>query len=270
MRKLLLSLLLILGLCAPSSALAAIALDMATTASTDPYDPHTTLTKSLTISSGSDRMLFVYSENKASATCTSATFNGVSMTEIADTSYNQNACAYYLVAPATGTHDLVITYSTSIGANVSISSFTGVKQDVPDDTDTATGNGSTSMTLTAAANDSWIIDGISNYGNAGTLTPGGSQTKDATLQNPGTTAVGHKVIASAGNGTVTWSDGEGYEMIGIGMVVSPATTSDCNTDCSLCTSPDVPRACIASTKPCYYTIESGCSATAPTYKTEIK
>lgn len=48
--------------------------------------------------------------------------------------------------------------------------------------------------------------------------------------------------------------------------------ADCNTDCSMCTSPDVPRACLASSKPCYYLLEGSppCTSSAATFKTEFK
>lgn len=105
---------------------------------------------SLTISqtcSGSDRVLLVFASclnstnHLASAT---VTYNGVSMgspivTPHADAASNF-LYAWILVAPDTGTHDVVITPSAGAYLDAYAASFTGVDQSTPSDGSAKVGN----------------------------------------------------------------------------------------------------------------------------------
>lgn len=138
----------------------------------------TSLTYSHTCT-GSDRILFVSANNNtASDYVTGITYNGVSMTKIGaslqggSTRYTN---LYYLVAPATGANNVVISCSGSTYIEAYTVSYTGVHQSSPIDTNrTDTGSSVTSLTctLTTTADQCWLIT-AGSYG-AGTLSGGAS------------------------------------------------------------------------------------------------
>lgn len=112
--------------------------------------------------SGSNRILFVHcGHNASSDIITGVTYNGVSMTQIATVSPTANRREYlfYLIAPATGANNVVITASGSTSIFGNAASYTGVKQsDQPDNSTTATSSTTPSeTTLTTVADNCWTI-----------------------------------------------------------------------------------------------------------------
>jgi len=268
MKKILLSLLLIFGLCVPSSALAAIAADATSSGNVKYYSPATSITVSHTVGAGSDRFLVVGVGDDSAATCTTATYNGTSMTKSGDIKDLAYACIFYLANPDSGTHDIVVNFSESTGAVLQAISLTGVAQQAPDDFDSNTGSGSTSITLTTAEDNSWIIDVVTNESQTITLTPGAGQTASTPDTDDSTiNTLSYKTISTAGSGNVTWGDGVGYNMATVAIALSPSGGGgNCDTDCTLCE--DFPT-CKASASSCFY-FDGSCSETAGTFKTEIK
>jgi hypothetical protein len=84
------------------------------------------LTKSITIGSGSDRLLLVYVWG--GATCSGVTHNGVAMTlhSREDTAYKSSV--WYLVNPASGANNIVATFASATYAILTGASFSGVEQ----------------------------------------------------------------------------------------------------------------------------------------------
>lgn len=103
----------------------AIAID--NSGSTGSSSSGTTVTLSFTVS-GSDRILYALVGDPAGGTCSGVTYNNsVAMTQIdsASNGYSQ----WYLIAPTTGTNDIVATFSTSgIYRCISAVSITGAAQ----------------------------------------------------------------------------------------------------------------------------------------------
>jgi hypothetical protein len=138
----------------------AIAFDAAT-------NPALASATSLTFShtcSGSDRILFV-SAFVRNQVISSITYNGVSMTEIGTREGPQGGSSdyislYYLVAPATGVNNVVITIPSSaviIGGSVS---YTGASQTgQPDNSqnNNTTVEATTTTTLTTVADNCWVM-----------------------------------------------------------------------------------------------------------------
>lgn len=91
--------------------------------------------------SGTDRILFVHAfKNGTADTITGVTYNGVSMTlinkQVAST--DRYTYLYYLIAPATGSNTITISSSSSVAIGGNASSYTGVDQTSPIDTQTTT------------------------------------------------------------------------------------------------------------------------------------
>lgn len=140
------------------------------------------LTISHVISSGDNRLLVVGILGGSSDIITGVTYNGVAMTRV-NVSNNGNSTAYlyYLLNPASGTHDIVISSSTSTFLAADAVSYTGVNQDVP--TATVTNTSSTtnfcfdnitppndnSIHVGAFASDTFAISSMTNGTLIGTV-----------------------------------------------------------------------------------------------------
>lgn len=132
--------------------------------------------------SGLNRLLVVWVSYFDSADApTGATYNGVAMTAIpSSTAANGNykIAGFYLIAPATGTNNIVVSFSgamSDMGAGAV--SFTDAHQTTPLGTAvTATGTNTTpSVTVTTSAGEI-VVDGLVIV-HGGTLTVDGSQTQ---------------------------------------------------------------------------------------------
>lgn len=126
-------------------------------------------TVSHTTGNGSDRLLVVTASAYGSTpvTVSGITYNGVSMTLIGTKleSTNFRTTMYYLLAPSTGTNNVVVTYTTgdyNTRTCVSVASYTGVEQSgQPDGSVTASSASTSSFTTTSTVTDSgcWLILG---------------------------------------------------------------------------------------------------------------
>jgi hypothetical protein len=121
----------------------------------------TTLTFSHT-TAGSDRFLIVSAYGGADGTnITGMTYAGVAMTFIAKAQYpanNSYVHVYYLINPASGANNVVISYSPNARMAAVATSYTGVRQSGQPDafnTKTQAGASSITQTLTVVATGSW-------------------------------------------------------------------------------------------------------------------
>ncbi len=129
------------------------------------------ITLSFTTGSGSNRLLMVQAETNASRSFSGITYNGVSMTQVAtensltnDDGVGAHVELWYLVNPASGTHNIVATMVGSGAGSLAAASFTNVNQTTPLGT-AATGNGTASGTQqsslsVATSAGQLVIDGI--------------------------------------------------------------------------------------------------------------
>lgn len=112
---------------------------------------------------GSDRILFVETViNTSTDLVTGVTYNGVSMTRIQTVSptANRRLYLYYLIAPATGSNNVVISASSSTFIGGNASSYTGVAQSgtIIDVSTTVTDTSSPiDTTLTTTVDNCWTI-----------------------------------------------------------------------------------------------------------------
>lgn len=125
----------------------------------------TTLTVAYTVGTGSDRLLVVGVGKQSSNTCLGVTFDEVAMTKIEGpvTLYNASESCYlfYLLAPASGEHNIVATFSSATGpCFFAVVSYSGVAQEAPEDHGNSYNLGTvTTMTksLTTVSAGSWIV-----------------------------------------------------------------------------------------------------------------
>lgn len=171
---------------------------------------------SLTVShtcSGSNRALYaaiVYGSGaELDLSTVTATYDGVSMDVLFtdQTAANRPTRVFRLVAPNTGTHDIVFSWSGNSFLRAVAASFTGVDQSDPDDTQTAIdGSGG----------------GTSSSGNISSAT--NNMTMDVLLVTNGVTG-----LAVTGTGQVEVNqivaDGVGAGYLGIASSYSPGATT---------------------------------------------
>ncbi len=156
---------------------------------------------------------------------TGVTYNGVALTRIGFVgNAGTQACAsflYYLIAPASGANNVVI--SVSPGQNISgrSVSYTGAKQTGQPDS-SATNNTSTGTTLalttTVVATGSWLASSYFNL-NGRTIPVGTSDRGGSMLADSNGTV-------STGSNTQTWTtDTSGSAQVGVIASIAPAIDS---------------------------------------------
>src|ERR1700756_3968755 len=128
-----------------------------------------TSVSSLTVShtcSGSNRILLVALEwVEGPTTDTGVTYNGVAMTAIFqgfNPTGTRRMSLYYIVAPATGTNNIVASWgSSTFGTTILLAlSYTGAKQAGVPDASTSGGSASGSpvtATVTTIADNAWLV-----------------------------------------------------------------------------------------------------------------
>lgn len=189
--------------------------DIAFDSATNPaiQNPGTTLTYAHTCS-GSNRFLYV-GVLTGNATVSSVTYNGVAMTEIGSrTAVGSHFIShYYLIAPATGSNNVVVTVASSVLIISGATSYTGVAQTSPIDasaTNAETTETTTTTNLTTTTDNCWTLltsrgatDGNTNAGTGttqradtagyiqlfdsnGVITPAGSTSLQTTQSSQST------------------------------------------------------------------------------------
>lgn len=92
------------------------------------------------------------------------TYNGVAMTRVKDSFVATGCYVYRLIAPATGAHDIVVTFSSTLdrGKAVGAVSVTGANQTTPEHTSTEGSDGATdtayAQNITTTVVDTLLLD----------------------------------------------------------------------------------------------------------------
>ena len=206
----------------------AIALDNSSEAS---LSSGTVLTFSHTVS-GDNRILFVSCSQEGGSldSITGITYNGISMTRIgmAVSQANGRAYLYYLIAPATGANDVVVTYSETTNKRGQAVSYTGVSQSgVPDASDSGNGSGTTiTGTITTVLDNCWTI--MTAYGNNAGLVASTGSTERLNNNRLGTFD-SNGVITPAAETTMVVtcsSDNNGFVIASFAPFVAPTANSN--------------------------------------------
>ncbi len=132
---------------------------------------------------GSNRILFVGVVSQlGSDNLTGVTYNGVTLTQINKIQNNGGIYSYlyYLIAPATGANNVVVSYTGSTQVNSISVSYTGVAQISPINNSTTNNSGASSVSsLTTSL--------VSNSSPAWMIQLGTGQTNDGTTAGTGLT-----------------------------------------------------------------------------------
>jgi CSLREA domain-containing protein len=153
--------------------------------SSEKTPPRTSLTISHATAGSSRLMLVGVSiHNYASETVSSITYNGVALTLVGARANATDARVeiWRLIAPPTGTHDVVITFSTELSSvsRAGVMTFTGVNQTTPLGTFTsAIGSASPATVNVASAANELVFDTVGSMSTSSpfTLTVGAGQTE---------------------------------------------------------------------------------------------
>lgn len=198
-------------------------------AATDGGNAAGNLTFAHTVGSGSNRILWVsvLGSSVSSADVSGVTYAGTAMTLIASKQANSGRFIYlfYLVAPATGSNNVVITSASNFtwgGA----SSYSGASQTgVPDASNTGdSGASATSWTdsVTTTANNCWTV--IAGRSNAGGIGAGASTTQRASESAFGTANIcdSNAAVTPAGSASLTITGIGGDWLYGVMASFAPA------------------------------------------------
>lgn len=202
--------------------------------STESTQGDTSLTWSHTCT-GTDRILFVaVSQFRSGAPLTvTGTYDGVSMTELSTQTYgaggDQKLTVLYLVNPASGTNDIVLSVGSTSWMAAAAASFTGVDQTTPvgtPSTTTVSSATSVSQDISSETGD-MVVDFLVWYNGAHTV--GADQTVRAFFDG-GSADDSTLISTEAGASTVTmshsWSAGEHAAHTAVNMNVAGAAAQD--------------------------------------------
>ena len=132
-------------------------------------DTASSITVSHTTGSGSNRLMLVgiSYNNDDYETVTGVTYNGTSLTQVGTVNNSDDArvCIYSLVAPDSGTHNVIINFSDALndGAIAGVVTFTGVDQSTPLGTfASSTGDDSTPATVNIPSASGELVFGVAS------------------------------------------------------------------------------------------------------------
>lgn len=195
-----------------------------------------TYTASYTVGSGSNRLLVVGVEGDLIAGDTSdpisVTYAGVNMTFIAhDITVIRGIYLYYLLNPASGANNVVITFGGSHFILGTAADYTGVKQSAqPDASATATkgvdSNSFLTGTITTVADNCWAANFVGLQGPSGPATAGAGETRRAFDGTFATYAYfdSNGAVTPAGSYSMTTNESSATEMHLIMASFSPAAS----------------------------------------------
>ena len=186
-------------------------------ASSSGNETNNTLTFSHTVGARNNRLLVVGTVSLGSSGnyAQGVTYNGVSMSEItaaraniASTSPGSvylSATMWYLVAPATGSNNVVVTHTGSPRVRATAVSLQGVNQSTPvENGASATGTSTTPSVDVTTQDDDWVVDMMS-YGATGGATAGASQTEQTEINGGLHSAASSTEEATGTSTTMSWT-----------------------------------------------------------------
>lgn len=180
------------------------------------------VTWSHTVESGVSKLIVSGSYIRVTGTITGVTWNGTPLTLGLDAQNGllQDTAHWYLDNPASGTANIVVTYtdsSTFEPKNGAASAFGLSSGGIGASTTTSAASGAITANITTTQDGSLIVDAVSS-GNTDLTTPGAGQTQ-IWLGNNGAGsqdgASSYKVVSTAGSYTMSWGGGQtwGYSIV---------------------------------------------------------
>ena len=191
-----------------------------------------TTTLSMTLSGTADAlyvMVSFWNNGGTAAGCSGVTWNGVAMTFVTGSGQNSTSDkfrteAWRIVAPATGTHDIVATVGGQCDKlGFAATSFIGADQTTPTDVvGTTSGTaGSVTTNITTTVANTIMLDSVSHL-SANTA----SASSNTQIYNDGAVGMGaaaqYGTAASAGTNSMSWTYPPGDEWAYTLLAVRPA------------------------------------------------
>ncbi len=194
----------------------------------------TTNTWSHTVASSQSNQILVVSVDSG-ASISGITYNSVAMTQLTSITYggSEILSLWYLVAPAQGAHNVVITASgTTFIVGVSASYYNVAQTSMFGTAVTNSGTGTASTnTVTTSNTNQWVIDTVNNAA-ASTDTATASQNKRFQPATSG--AAEGDIVATGSNMTLTWSFTSGnWAQISVAMFIATTNFTTTITDTQL-------------------------------------
>lgn len=167
--------------------------------------------------SGSDRILIVHVSHNGTASHDSVTYNGVALTKIADVVESRRLSVWYLIAPSTGSNDVVVTFGgSSPNVRCGAISYTGAKQSAQPDSFNSDQNGSGTISTTVVADNCWLIGAFYDDSLA-TLT--GSAT--VRINNSYTITQDSNGVVGTGSQSSVVTGGTASDVLSIAVSIAP-------------------------------------------------
>lgn len=231
---------------AASRLSAAVAIDAASSSASQPGNGATSTTLAHTVT-GSNTYLVcnvaIRDGTHLNGMVSGVTYNGVAMTQLGVDNYSAFSMELWgLVAPTTGTNNVVATYSASSGAKnvvLGCQSFTGVNQSTPAGTVVAghyTGSYIPSLTLVSAIGGMTVDGTITQKLHALTVT-GSGQTASYSLDGTATIHGTASYSTGAASVTMSWTttNPDGWAAVGVPLnAVTLPTPTLTDTPPSVC------------------------------------
>lgn len=186
-------------------------------------NPGTSLTVAHTCT-GSNLILFAGVQiGSGNDWITGVTYNSVAMTQIGTVANNNRSYLFYLLAPATGNNNIVISSSNSVQIRAANASHTGALQSgVPDASGTQQLSAVTSITtsVTTVLNNCWMVAHCAD--DQGTLAAGTGSTQRA-VASTASSIIGDSngVITPAGAYSMQWTHGASGTMATVQASFAP-------------------------------------------------
>lgn len=188
--------------------------------------PGTTITNTINIGTTNSKSVLVVGGigHTASDAITSVTWNGVAMTKVqvqAPTGANdRHLYIFILVAPATGTHDLVVNNSSSVYFFGYVSVYDGCAAAQPDNSGKSTKTASTSydLTLTLNSDNCWLV-GVADHYDGNIAAGTGTSLRTATA----VTGIGDSNSALAAGSRSIQFTGSNQTWTGVFLSLKPYT-----------------------------------------------
>ena len=201
------------------------------------------LTFSHAVGNNLDRLLVVgaQGEDTSSSDCdvTSVAYNSIPLTKIDDalagTSTRQCVSLWYLLAPPTGDHDIIITWAGDVShrSGGAISAY-NVKQQAPEASNTSSENSGNdiSTSVTTTTNGAWLFDTV-GAGSQGEddfeTTQSGQQVRYTTETDSSSAAGSTKLVPTAGSSSMGWEHDNPSRLAHVVAAFAPANAPDATT-----------------------------------------
>jgi hypothetical protein len=163
--------------------------------------------------SGMNRLMLVgiggYNGDGVDPNISSVTYGGVALTLVGtqDSPWTgERMWIYKLVAPASGTANLIVTFEVSMkGAEVGVVTFTGVDQTTPLGTFVSASGTSATASVNVSSDTAELVFDTCHYGGTGTMTVGGGQIEQWNLTGETYSHTSGSIKPGAATVPMSWS-----------------------------------------------------------------